>query len=185
MNKLWVELRKKLIIITKLIIIKNIRPHIPFKISGCLGIICRLHFQAARIRKTRNKHERSWEANFLTCLILQPWGWGEILFRNISWLSQDYTPLLLRGLFSLISFASASRIVTASITFYLNWNCLEVLGLLWKNSWCVGFQKNKHLVCVCVYIYVYIYIYRERERESHVHESDYGVFYFMVDIFTS
>jgi hypothetical protein len=62
-----------------------ITPCSPFKVNRCCGEVFRLHVQRWTVRQTRNQHEAGSKQNMKDG--------GDMLFRNVGWLSVDYVAL--------------------------------------------------------------------------------------------
>jgi hypothetical protein len=78
------------------------------KANRRFGGTCRLHLQGRRISRARSQRESRWQAEppeqsrachlfspgFLALLIFDPEDGGDMFFRNVGWLSTDYTALI-------------------------------------------------------------------------------------------
>jgi hypothetical protein len=73
----------------------GVTPCRPFKVNQRSGGTCRLHFQGRRISQARNQGEECGKlhARFLLGLFFDTENGGDMFFRNVGWLSTDYTAL--------------------------------------------------------------------------------------------
>jgi hypothetical protein len=73
----------------------DITPCSPLKANRCFGGTHRLHHQRWSISWARNKQDLAtcFQAGFLLSLFFRPEYEGDMLLRNVCWLSVDYTAL--------------------------------------------------------------------------------------------
>jgi hypothetical protein len=96
-------------VVMKSTIFWDIMPCSPLKANRHFRRTYRLHFQGRSISRTRYQHEIMWQAEpcfhagILLGLYFYPENGGNMFFRNVCWLSTDYTTLCLRRWYSSIS----------------------------------------------------------------------------------
>jgi hypothetical protein len=69
----------------------DITPCSPLKVKRRFGRTYRLHLQVRRISRARNQRESRWQAELYS--FFDPEDGGDMLLRNVCWISTDYTAL--------------------------------------------------------------------------------------------
>jgi hypothetical protein len=74
--------------VKKITVFWDITPRSPLKVNRRFGGTYRFHLQSRRMSRERNQHESRQLG-----LFFDPEGGGNMFFRNVCWLSTDYTVL--------------------------------------------------------------------------------------------
>jgi hypothetical protein len=117
-------------VVMKSTIFWDTTPCSPLNVNRRFGGTYRLHLQGRKISSARNQRESRWQAEllslppaFLLIIFFHPEDGGDMLLRNVGWLSTDYTALYPRRQYSFYSIYSQYILHTVSIQYCVQTLC--------------------------------------------------------------